>query len=85
VHGDAVNLAARVEQMNKKFGTYLLVAETTASLCDDEIAFTAVGVSEVRGRDQPVQFLSACRQTICSCIVCILYVHVHTVQVFCST
>jgi class 3 adenylate cyclase len=58
VHGDAVNLAARVEQMNKKFGTYLLVAETTASLCNDEIAFTAVGVSEVRGRDQPVQLFT---------------------------
>jgi len=58
VHGDAVNLAARVEQMNKKFGTYLLVAETTVSLCGDEISFTAVGASGVRGREQPVQLFT---------------------------
>ena len=58
VHGDAVNLAARIEQMNKKFGTYVLVAETTASLCNDEIAFRAVGASEVRGREQPVQLFT---------------------------
>lgn len=58
VHGDAVNLAARVEQMNKKFGTYLLVSETTASSCNDEITFTPVGVSEVRGREQPVQLFT---------------------------
>jgi len=58
VHGDAVNLAARIEQMNKKFGTYVLVAETTASLCKDEIAFRAVGASEVRGREQSVQLFT---------------------------
>ncbi len=61
VHGDAVNLAARIEQMNKQLGTLLLVAETTASLCRGEIEFTAVGTSEVRGREQAVKlFTPAC-------------------------
>ena len=44
--------------MNKTFGTYVLVAETTASLCNGEIAFRAVGASEVRGREQPVQLFT---------------------------
>ena len=35
VHGDAVNTAARLEQLNKEFGTRILVSETTRRACGD--------------------------------------------------
>ena len=50
VHGDAVNLAARLEQMNKETGTRILIAERTAEACGDEFELEAIGETPVRGR-----------------------------------
>jgi adenylate cyclase len=50
VHGDAVNLAARLEQMNKETGTRILVAEETADACGEEFDLKAIGKIPVRGR-----------------------------------
>ena len=49
VHGDAVNLAARLESLNKEYNTRLMVSGNTASLAQ-EFEFTQVGESAVRGQ-----------------------------------
>ncbi|MEP7123165.1 MAG: adenylate/guanylate cyclase domain-containing protein [Byssovorax sp.] len=56
VIGDVVNLASRVEALNKQFGSQLLVTEQVRkeSGMPDE-AFLAKPALTVRGRDEPVQ------------------------------
>jgi adenylate cyclase len=53
VHGDAVNLAARLENLNKKYGTRLMVSANTTALAQ-ELEFTQVGESAVRGQTQSI-------------------------------
>jgi class 3 adenylate cyclase len=54
VHGDHVNLAARIEQMNKELGTRILVAESTVELTGSRFEFRRVGELPIRGRRQSV-------------------------------
>lgn len=54
VHGDTVNLAARIEQENKRFGTQILITEATAREIGDAYDCRAVETIPVRGRRQPV-------------------------------
>ena len=54
VHGDAVNLAARIEQENKRFGSQILITEATAREIGDEFDHQPVDTISVPGRDQPV-------------------------------
>lgn len=53
VHGDVVNLAARLEQMNKQAGTRILVDEVSAAQADD-LTFRRIGTLDVRGKTRPV-------------------------------
>ena len=53
VHGDAVNLAARLESLNKEYGTRLLVSENTKILVQ-EFEFNQVGKSKVRGQSKSI-------------------------------
>ena len=53
VHGDAVNLAARLEALCKEHGTSLLVSDTTARALP-EAKLVAVGDIVVRGFAEPV-------------------------------
>lgn len=48
--GDTVNLAARLETLNKDHGTSILVAETTCTDCGSEFVFKPLGSTAVRGR-----------------------------------
>jgi len=57
VHGDAVNLAARLEALCKEYGTSLLVSATTARALP-EAQLVAVGDIAVRGFAQPVTVFS---------------------------
>ena len=53
VHGDVVNLAARLEQMNKTYGTRVLVAESLVMHAHTD-AFELIGNVEVRGKRESV-------------------------------
>jgi len=56
VHGDNVNLTARLEQLNKDYGTRIIVSEQTrARIEPGKYAFRALGEVLVRGRQKPVQ------------------------------
>ena len=55
VHGDNVNIAARLEPLCKEYGTYILVGEDTVGACDDERVFEEVGEVTVRGRETPTK------------------------------
>lgn len=51
VHGDDVNLAARLEQLNKEYGTSILVSQSTRDLAGGEgFGFRKIGQVQVRGR-----------------------------------
>ena len=54
VHGDAVNLAARLEALNKQHGTRILISGSTRELAGSAFAFTSLGEVAVRGRSVPV-------------------------------
>lgn len=51
VHGDEVNIAARLEQLNKKYGTYVLASESTVRAAGEEFRFERVDEVMVRGRE----------------------------------
>ncbi len=56
VHGDNVNLTARLEQLNKKYGTRIIVSENTRALIKPgEYSFRSLGEVSVRGRLRPVR------------------------------
>jgi adenylate cyclase len=57
VHGDAVNLAARLEALCKEHGTSLLLSATTAKALP-EAKLVAVGDIAVRGLSEPVTVFS---------------------------
>jgi class 3 adenylate cyclase len=53
VHGDAVNLAARLESLNREYQTRVLVSGATAALAGDS-SLSPLGPAEVRGQSEPV-------------------------------
>jgi len=55
VHGDEVNIAARLEQLNKNYGTYLLASESTVRAAGGEFSFRLVDQVAVRGREAPTR------------------------------
>ncbi|MFP4643055.1 MAG: CHASE2 domain-containing protein [Spirochaetales bacterium] len=55
VMGHAVNLAARLEGVNKQYGSYILVSEATRMECGDEFVFRAFDRVRVVGVTEPVQ------------------------------
>ena len=60
VYGDAVNLAARLERLNKDFGTSLLVSENTAALAGDVMPLRVVGETQIRGQSKVVKTYTQC-------------------------
>jgi adenylate cyclase len=53
VHGDTVNLAARLEALNKDYGTSLLVSQMTVDQLINS-ALEKIGEAEIRGLSEPV-------------------------------
>lgn len=58
VHGDNVNIAARLEQLNKQYGSYILATEDTVRACEEGFAWQARGEVTVRGRETPTPIFS---------------------------
>ena len=55
VHGDAVNVAARLEALNKEFGTRMLVTEETVTRAGANFRFREVAETEVRGLEGTIR------------------------------
>ncbi len=56
VHGDNVNLAARLEQLNKDYGTRIVVADSTRErIAPGLFEFRELGDTSVRGLNRPVK------------------------------
>ena len=57
IHGDAVNVAARLEQMNKQLDSRTLVAQSTVDLLQnpDRFHLSPKGEIEIRGRQTKMQ------------------------------
>ena len=58
VHGDDVNLAARLEQLNKSHGTYVMISEATYDAVKDQFSCDFICEQTVRGRETPVKVYS---------------------------
>ena len=54
VIGDVVNVASRLEGMNKEFGTTILVSEATREVAGDVVPMIHRGTAVVRGRKEPI-------------------------------
>ncbi|HEX8174186.1 MAG TPA: adenylate/guanylate cyclase domain-containing protein [Pyrinomonadaceae bacterium] len=55
VIGDAVNLAARIEQLNKQFGSRLLISEMVREALNEELKRAIpMGQVQVKGREAPI-------------------------------
>lgn len=58
VHGDNVNIAARLEGMNKQYGSYILATESTVRACGDHADipnWISRGEVTMRGRETPTR------------------------------
>jgi len=54
VHGDAVNLAARLEALNKTYGTTILAAQETSDSLTERFHLRRLEPVDIRGRDAPL-------------------------------
>lgn len=55
VIGDTVNLASRLEQANKLYGTHILVSEPTRAMAGETLAFREIDSLRVMGKTEPVR------------------------------
>ncbi len=64
LHGDEVNLAARLEQLNKEYGTRIIVSARTRELAGTVPArYEDLGDTTVRGRRTPVRIFAAAAES----------------------
>jgi len=54
VIGDAVNLASRLESLNKVYGTHIIISESTAVQIQDRYRLRKLDTVQVIGKDTPV-------------------------------
>lgn len=62
--GDSVNLASRLEGVNKQFGTYTCASEDTISLAGGTFASREIGRVTVVGRSEPVRIHEPMDRTV---------------------
>lgn len=56
--GDTVNIAARMEQLTKELGVDAVVSGTTASYLDGIARIRPLGMTQLKGRTEPVEVLA---------------------------
>jgi class 3 adenylate cyclase/CHASE2 domain-containing sensor protein len=54
VMGDAVNVASRLEGVNKQYSTYIMISEFTYALCKDDVRVREIDLIRVKGKAKPV-------------------------------
>lgn len=59
VIGDSVNLAARLESLNKKFGTEILIGQSMHDLTHERFLFRSIAKVQVVGKQEGVQIYEA--------------------------
>jgi len=55
VIGDTVNLASRLEGLNKFYGTAIMASEATVAACGNAVVFRELDLVAVKGKEQPVR------------------------------
>ncbi|MCZ6862748.1 MAG: response regulator [Alphaproteobacteria bacterium] len=55
VYGDAVNVASRIEQLNKELGTLVLISESTVDLLRDKNVVESMGDVSIRGKNKTMR------------------------------
>ncbi len=55
VLGDTVNVASRMESLNKEHHTRLLMSRATQVFLEDQIAVTQLGAAAVKGQSEPIE------------------------------
>jgi len=58
VHGESVNVAARLEQLNKQTGTQILMTAETAAMIGGRLKLVNMGAFDLRGIADPVEVYS---------------------------
>jgi len=56
--GDAVNVAARLEDLTKDLGHNVLVSQATVELARDDFMWTEIATSPIQGRNEPITVFS---------------------------
>jgi adenylate cyclase len=54
VIGDAVNVASRLQNLNKQFGTHVLTTESTRKVAGGRFLYRAIDQVKLRGHDEPL-------------------------------
>jgi adenylate cyclase len=55
VIGDTVNLASRLEGVNKFYGSHLMASEVTVAACDGGVEFRELDLVAVKGKEQAIR------------------------------
>lgn len=58
IHGDDVNIASRLEQLNKEFNTRLLLSEKTKDMAGDVFDYRLIDERSLRGRSTPMKIFT---------------------------
>jgi len=58
VIGDTVNLVSRIEGLNRKFGTYILISENRCRRIEDKVTARPLAPVKVRGKSAKVYLYS---------------------------